>query len=48
MHYEEAIQLIEAYKQNPIQGTIILVAIVVFFIDLAYVDRKGYRKQDKF
>lgn len=40
MHYEETMQLIEAFKQNPVQGTFIVLLIAVFLGCLIYIDKR--------
>ncbi len=40
MHYEETMQLLEALKQHPVQGTLIILLIVVLLAFLIYLDRK--------
>ena len=44
MYYEETMQLVEAYKQNPVQGTIIVLLVIAFFAYLVYVDKQRHRK----
>ena len=33
-------QLIDAFKQHPVQGTLIIFSIVVFLAYLVYIDRR--------
>ena len=44
MHYEETMQLLEAYKQNPVQGTIIVLLVIALLAYLVYIDKKRNRK----
>ncbi len=44
MHYEGTMQLVEAYKQNPVQGTIIVLLIFALLAYLVYVDKKKKSK----
>ena len=37
-------QLIEEYKQNPVQGTIIVLLGIAFLAYLVYVDKQRHRK----
>ncbi|MDN5290001.1 MAG: hypothetical protein PWQ06_240 [Anaerophaga sp.] len=40
MHYEETMQLLEALKQHPVQGTLIILLIIVLLAFLIYLDKK--------
>lgn len=40
MHYEETMQLIEAFKQYPVQGTLIVLLIAGFLGCLIYIDKR--------
>jgi len=40
LYYEETLQLIEIFRQHPLEGSLILVLIVVFLVYLIYIDRR--------
>ncbi len=43
MHYGETMQLIEAFKQNPVQGTLIVLVIALLIWYLIYLDKRKNR-----
>lgn len=40
LHYEVTMQLIEAYKQHPVQGTLIILLIAALLAYLIYVEKR--------
>ncbi len=40
MYYEETMQLLEALKQHPVQGTLIILLIVILLAFLIYLDKR--------
>jgi hypothetical protein len=40
LHYKETMQLLEALKQHPVQGTLIILLIIVLLAFLIYLDKK--------
>lgn len=40
MHYKETLQLIEIFKLHPLEGSLIVVLVVVFLAYLIYIDRR--------
>lgn len=38
--YYETLQLIEIFRQHPLEGSLIVVLIVVFLVYLIYIDRR--------
>ncbi|WP_282433889.1 hypothetical protein [Desulfitobacterium sp. LBE] len=40
MRYQETMQLMEALKQHPVQGTLIILLIVALLAFLIYLDKK--------
>ncbi|WP_276326169.1 MULTISPECIES: hypothetical protein [Clostridia] len=40
MQYKETMQLLEALKQHPVQGTLIILLIIVLLAFLIYLDKK--------